>query len=78
MTDLKSKPLGEWQVVARKTNRPIRHLIGMFFSMLLMTEPMTWSSVTWTLRHRVTGETRKVTADSEAEAELKVLAGAFD
>jgi hypothetical protein len=76
MTDLKSKALGEWEVVARKTNRPIRHLIGMFFSMLLMAEPVTWSSVTWTLRHPVTGETRKVTADSEAEP--KVLAGAFD
>jgi hypothetical protein len=69
---------GEWEIVARKTNNPIRHLIGIVLQMLFMAEPATFSSMTWTLRNSRTGETRKVTAKSEAEAALRASAGEFD
>lgn len=69
---------GEWQIVARKTNKPIRHLIGIALQMFFMAEPATFSSMTWTLRNSRTGETRKVTAKSETEAALRASAGEFD
>jgi hypothetical protein len=69
---------GEWQIVARKTNNPICYLMGIVLQMLFMAEPTTFSSMTWTLRNSRTGETRKITAKSEAEAALRASAGAFD
>lgn len=71
---------GDWQVIARKTNDPIRHLIGIVARLVLPVPeaPRQWSSVTWTIRHAQTGETRTVTAHSEDEAALRIAAGAFD
>jgi hypothetical protein len=69
---------GEWEIVSRKTNNPIRHLIGIVLQMFLMAQPATFSSMTWTLRNSRTGETRKVTAKSETEAALRASAGEFD
>jgi archaeosine-15-forming tRNA-guanine transglycosylase len=69
---------GEWEIVARKTNNPIRHLIGIVLQMFLMAQPATFSSMTWTLRNSRTGETRKVTAKSETEAALRATDGEFD
>jgi hypothetical protein len=69
---------GEWEVIARKTNKPIRHLLGLFLNMLLISEPFTWSSMTWTVRHAGRGEIRKVTAGSESEAANRIAAGVFD
>ena len=41
---------GDWEVIGRKTNGPIRHLIGIFLHMILVSEPAAYSSVTWTAR----------------------------
>lgn len=69
---------GEWQVAGRKTNNPIGHLIGIALQAFAFLEPRSFSSITWTLRHTQTGETRKVTAHSEEEAQKKIDAGEFD
>jgi hypothetical protein len=71
---------GDWHVVARKTNDPVSHLIGIVARLVLPLPeaPRRWSSVTWTLRHASTGEIRKVTAHTDDEAALRIAAGAFD
>jgi hypothetical protein len=70
---------GDWDVVSRKTNRPILHLIWILLQIPAAAAPMDiHSSVTWTLRNRSTGETRCVTADSEIEAAERITAGKFD
>jgi hypothetical protein len=45
---------------------------------MLSWPPATHSSVTFTVRNRATGETRKVTAKSEDEAALLIAQGRFD
>ena len=68
-----------WEVIARKTRGPIAHLMFMILQMLLLSwPPVTHSSVTFTVRNRTTGETRKVTAKSEEEAALLIAQGQFD
>ena len=67
-----------WEVVARKTHGPIAHLLFIALQVLLLSWPVTQSSVTFTVRNRATGETRKVTAKSEQEAALLITQGRFD
>jgi hypothetical protein len=68
-----------WEVVARKTNGPIAHLLFLVLQVLMLSwPPATHSSVTFTVRNRATGETRKVTAKSEDEAGLLIAEGRFD
>jgi hypothetical protein len=68
-----------WEIVDRKTRGPIAHLVFMVLQMLMLSwPPATHSSVTFTVRNRATGETRKVTAKSEEEAALLIAQGQFD
>jgi hypothetical protein len=46
--------------------------------LLLHAEPLNRSSVTFTVRHRETGETRRITARSHAEAAAMIADGRFD
>jgi hypothetical protein len=68
-----------WEVIARTTRGPIAHLIFIVLQALMVSwPPVTHSSVTFTVRNRTTGETRKVTAKSEDEAALLITQGQFD
>lgn len=67
-----------WDIVSRRTNQPIRHLIGMMLQMVLMAESGFYSTVTWTVRQTASGTVRKVTARSEREAGEKIALGTFD
>lgn len=68
-----------WEVVARKTNGPIAHLLFILLQIVMLSwPPAGQSSVTFTVRNRATGETRKVTAKSEDEAALLIAQGQFD
>ena len=67
-----------WEIIARKTRGPIAHILFIILQMLLISPPATHSSVTFTVRNRATGETRKVTAKSEEEAALLIAQGQFD
>ena len=76
---MKTDKFGDWLIVTRKTNNPIRRLIGILLQPLfLLPEPSRYSSVTWTVRHAQTGEVRKVTAYSENEVAQRIAAGEFD
>jgi hypothetical protein len=66
---------GDWEVVERKTNGPIRYLTGILLHIILVSEPAAYSSVTWTLRHYRTGRIRKITAMSEAEVSERISKG---
>jgi hypothetical protein len=68
-----------WEVVARKTRGPLAHLMFLVLQVLLLSwPPVTHSSVTFTVRNRATGETRKVTAKTVEEAALRIAHGHFD
>ena len=69
-----------WEIVSRRTNNPIRHLLSMLFQiMLIFPEAVPYySTVTWTVRQTATGIVCKVTARSEQEAMEKIALGIFD
>ena len=69
-----------WEVLARKTRGAVAHLLFVALQMLLFAPipPQGYSSVTYTVRNRATGETRRVTTKSEAEAALLIAQGQFD
>jgi hypothetical protein len=68
-----------WEVIARKTRGPFAHLLFIVLQILMaLWPPATHSSVTFTVRNRATGETRKVTAESEQAAALRIANGQFD
>jgi hypothetical protein len=68
-----------WEIVARKTHGRIAHLLFLALQTLMLSwPPVTHSSVTFMVRNRATGETRKVTAKSEDEAALLITQGQFD
>ena len=68
-----------WDVVARKTNRPISHFMLFLLQILTLSwPPASHSSVTFTVRNRANGETRKVTAKSNEEAATLIAQGQFD
>jgi hypothetical protein len=62
----------DWEVVSRKTNH---WWIGAFF-ILSLAGPH--SSVTWTIRQKSTGVTKRVTARSESEVADIIANGWFD
>ncbi len=67
-----------WEIIAQKTRNPVRHMVLILLQMLMLTEPLNRSEVTFTVRNRATGETRKVTADSREQAAAMIADGAFD
>jgi hypothetical protein len=68
-----------WEVIARKPRGPIAHLLFLVLQVLMLSwPPVTHLSVTFTVRNRQTGETRKVTAKTEDEAALLITQGQFD
>ena len=68
-----------WDVVARKTHGPIAHFVLFVLQILTLSwPPASHSSVTFTVRNRATGETRKVTAKSNEEAAALIAQGQFD
>jgi hypothetical protein len=72
---------GDWHIVSRQTNDPVRPLFAVLARLLFLTpvdEPPKHSSVTWTVRHLQTGEVRTITANSEKEFEERLAVGAFD
>ena len=71
--------IGEWDVIARKTDHPIGPIMN-FITRLLFVVPEAprHSKATWTIRHVRTGEVRKITAYSEEEFSQRLSAGAFD
>lgn len=76
---------GDWDVISRKTNKPVTHMIWITLShliSLLLHLPGDVGSVpstaTWTLRNRLTGEMRSITADCESLAAECVAKGIFD
>ena len=67
-----------WEVVAQQTNRPLLHMLFILLQMMLESPPVNRSSVTFTVRNRATGETRKVTARSADEAAVLIAQEQFD
>jgi hypothetical protein len=68
----------DWEIVTQRTNEPFLFWLLMLVAIPLWWIPPTYSSITWTIRHRPTGVVRRVTAHSLSEATEKVLQGAFD
>ena len=69
---------GDWDIVSHQTNGRAFTLLFLVLTTILGEFLPPHSSVTWTLRHRTTGEMRRVTARSEREAIEKINAGYFD
>ena len=67
-----------WEIVARKTRGRLAYMLFIVLQMLLVVPPQSHSSVTYTVRNRATGETRKVTANSDEEAAVLIAQGQFD
>ncbi len=70
----------DWETIGRKTNDKASALIGLLLwpLFLLTGSPTLPSSVTWTIRHKQTGDVRRVTAHTKDLAALKIAAGEFD
>ena len=66
------------EIVARETRAPLARMLLIVLQMLLLVPPQSHSSVTFTVRNRDTGETRKVTASSVEEAAILIAQGQFD
>lgn len=67
-----------WEIVSRRTNKPIRYLLSMLLQIVLTSETGFYSSVTWTVRQTTTGVVHNVTARSEQEAREKIASEIFD
>ena len=67
-----------WEIVARKTRGPVAQMLLIVLQMIMVLPPQSHSSVTFTVRNRETGETRKVTANSTDEAAILIAQGQFD
>jgi hypothetical protein len=71
--------MGEWDVIARKTNRQFGTVMNVLARLLfVIPERPDHSTVTWTVRNAQTGETRTITANSEEEFAQRLAAGVFD
>jgi hypothetical protein len=74
-----SDTFGDWEVVERGAAGPAGWMAILMWPLLLLPgAPTRHSSVTWTVRHKQTGEVRKVTAYTEDLAALKIAAREFD
>jgi hypothetical protein len=70
---------GDWETVERATADLDGWMAILMWPLLLLPgAPTRHSSVTWTVRHKHTGEVRKVTAYTEDLAALKIAAREFD
>jgi hypothetical protein len=67
-----------WEIVARETRAPLARMLLIVLQVLSLVPPEGHSSVTFTVRNRETGETRKVTANSVEEAAVLIAQGQFD
>ena len=68
-----------WEIVSRKTNRPwFKSFLMIVLGLVVQDNPGVFSSVTWTVRQKSTGVTRRVTANSKSEAADKIANGWFD
>jgi hypothetical protein len=67
-----------WEIVARETRAPLARMLLIVLQVLSLVPPEGHSSVTFTVRNRETGETRKVTANSSEEAAVLIAQGQFD
>jgi hypothetical protein len=68
-----------WEIIAQKTRNPVAHMVFILLQILLLhAEPLNRSNVTFTVRHRETGETRTITARSRTEAAARIEEGRFD
>jgi hypothetical protein len=69
----------DWEVVGRETNHPWTTTFFVFILGLISFDATGFhSSVTWTVRRKSTGITKRVTAGSESEAADKIAKGWFD
>ena len=69
----------DWEVMSLKIKRYwIRSIIFSIIFFWLETYPEIFSRMTWTIRQKSTGITKRVTADSESEAAEMIAKGYFD
>ena len=69
----------DWEVVSRKIERYwITTIIINIIFAWFVNIPEIISSVTWTVRQKSTGITKRVTVGSESEAAEKIAKGLFD
>jgi hypothetical protein len=70
---------GDWETVERRTADSTGWMAILMWPLLLLPgAPTRHSNVTWTVRHKQTGDVRKVTAYTEDLAALKIAAREFD
>lgn len=68
-----------WEIVSRAMPfRLTRYLVLLLQSLVTFQPPANAAPVVFTLRNKDSGETRKVTASSIEEAQLRVAQGKFD
>ena len=71
----------DWQIIEQRTHNragPVMAFLARLLFQTPVSEGMTPSRVTWTVRNVRTGEIRKVTALSEKEFSERLAAHAFD
>jgi hypothetical protein len=70
---------GDWETVDHRTADSAGWMAILMWPLLLLPGvPARHSNVTWTVRHKQTGEVRRVTAYTEDLAALKIAAHEFD
>ena len=70
---------GDWEIVERSSADAAGWMAILAWPLLLLPgAPTHHSSITWTMRHKQTGDIQKVTADTEDLAALKIAAREFD
>jgi len=68
----------DWELVSRKARDGSPGVVSTLRSMLVRDPSKIPQPFTWTLRHRITGRVRKLTARTELEATVKIANGLFD
>jgi hypothetical protein len=68
----------DWELVSRKARDGSPGVLSAFRRMLVRDVSETPRPFTWTLRHRITGRVRRLTARTELEATVKIANGLFD
>jgi len=68
----------DWELVSRKARDGSPGVLRALRSMLVHDTTETPQPMTWTLRHRITGRVRRLTARTELEATVKIANGLFD
>ena len=74
-----TEQFGDWEIVERSPADAAGWMAILMWPLLLLPgAPTRHSSITWTVRHRQTGDVQKVTAYTEDLAALKIAAREFD